>query len=761
MGSLARIMMRRLSFVTGMMLAVQAMPAHGEIAGVEILRTAHGVAHVTANDYRKLGFGIGYAYTSDNACLLAEQIVTASGERSLYFGAEGKALLGVETFSNLTSDIFHRGYFDDAALAAAHRKTSARTQALLKGFVEGYNHYLRGTGRENAGTSCRNAPWVRQMTMRDMYRMIESTALLASGAALAEGFAEAGRSAPTEKVAAQTMPGDFGLGSNGMAFGGEATANGRGLVIANPHFPWHGINRFYQIHATIPGKIDVMGVMLPPVPVVAMGFTNDVAWTHTVSTAARFTLSELTLAPGKPGAYLVDGKAHRLKARAIEVPTRAANGQIVPHRHVVQESLFGPLVSLPQAGLGRSETRAYAIQDANRLNVDMVEAWLQIAESGSVEALKPVLADKRGIPWVNTIAADRGGKALYADIGRVPNVDAGMQARCRPSEAAAALAPKLQVLRGDTLACRWSGFLSADRMRASIRSDYVSNSNDSYWLVHAEDRLQPLDPILGPSAIPQRFRTREALTQIDLALKSGKRFDQKAGFDLILSNRNYSGLLLADDVVRMCGLPSIPTDLAEACRVIAAWDRHSNLDSRGALLFREFWNRARLVPDVFAVAFDPADPLHTPRTLAIDNPDVQKALVKALQDAVAAMAALDLAPNASIREGQRISLNGAFHPVSGGDWHDGVLNLNLTRPVKGTGYEPFDGASYIAAIGFEDTGPVAEAILVYGQSSDPGSRWYYDQIDLYAENGRYRLPFSRKAIESDAGFHRQTIPSGK
>ncbi len=754
-------MIRRLSLVAGTILAAQAMPAHGEIAGVEILRTVHGVAHVTANNYRKLGFGIGYAYTSDNACLLAEQVVTVNGERSLYFGGEGKTLLGVETFSNLTSDIFHRAYFDDAALAAAHRKTSTRAQALLKGFVEGYNHHLRVSDRGNAETRCRNAPWVRQMTMRDMYRMIESSALLASGAVLAEGFAEAGRLAPTDKVAPQPAPGGFGLGSNGMAFGGEATVSGRGLVIANPHFPWHGINRFYQIHATIPGRIDVMGVMLPPLPVVAMGFTSDVAWTHTVSTAARFTLSELTLAPGKPDTYLVDGKERRLKARTIEIPTRAADGTITPYRHVVHESVFGPIVSLSNAGLGRSKARAYALQDANRLNVDAIETWLQIAESRSVAALKPVLSGKRGIPWVNTIAADREGKALYADIARVPNVDANMQARCKPSEAAAALAPKLQVLRGDTLSCRWSGFLPAERMRASIRSDYVSNSNDSYWLVHAEDRLQPLDPILGPAAIPQRFRTREALTQIDLALKNGRRFDHKAGFDLILSNRNYSGLLMADDVVRMCGLPGVPSDLGAPCRVLAAWDRHSNLGSRGALLFREFWNRARHVPDVFAVPFDPADPLHTPRTLAIDNPAVRQALVEALRESVAAMAALELPPNASIAEGQRTLLNGKFHSVSGGDWHDGVLNLNLTRPVKGIGYEPFDGASYIAVMGFEDSGPVAEGILVYGQSSDPGSRWYYDQIDLYAENGRYRLPFSRQEIEVDPGFHRQPIPSGK
>jgi hypothetical protein len=47
-----------------------------------------------------------------------------------------------------------------------------------------------------------------------------------------------------------------------------------------------------------------------------------VAWSHTVSTGKRFTLHELTLVPGDPTSYLIDGKpekmtlAHRQRAGA-------------------------------------------------------------------------------------------------------------------------------------------------------------------------------------------------------------------------------------------------------------------------------------------------------------------------------------------------------------------------------------------------------------------------------------------------------------
>src|SRR3546814_16208325 len=70
------------------------------------------------------------------------------------------------------------------------------------------------------------------------------------------------------------LPRKHGIGSNAVALGKTATANGRGLLLGNPHYPWHGILRFYQMHLTIPGKMDVMGVSLPGVPAVAIGFTK-------------------------------------------------------------------------------------------------------------------------------------------------------------------------------------------------------------------------------------------------------------------------------------------------------------------------------------------------------------------------------------------------------------------------------------------------------------------------------------------------------
>jgi acyl-homoserine lactone acylase PvdQ len=37
------------------------------------------------------------------------------------------------------------------------------------------------------------------------------------------------------------------LGSNAWAFGKDTTAKGKGMLLGNPHFPWVGTSRFFDI----------------------------------------------------------------------------------------------------------------------------------------------------------------------------------------------------------------------------------------------------------------------------------------------------------------------------------------------------------------------------------------------------------------------------------------------------------------------------------------------------------------------------------
>ena len=131
------------------------------------------------------------------------------------------------------------------------------------------------------------------------------------------------------------------FGSNATAVGGDATTTGKGMMLGNPHFPWRGRYRFTQQHLTIPGKYDVAGASLIGSPVVNIGWNENVAWSHTVSTAYRFTPYEYRRRPD-PTTYLTDAGPAELEHRTVKV-TRPAQGRLPG------EGEGGPLPHRPRA----------------------------------------------------------------------------------------------------------------------------------------------------------------------------------------------------------------------------------------------------------------------------------------------------------------------------------------------------------------------------------------------------------------------------
>lgn len=739
------------------------------VRSVEIRRTAHGIAHISAPDYEALAYGVAYAHAQDNVCQTADQLVTIRGERSRWFGAQGHALLGLRELPNAVIDVFVRSHMDDTRLAAALATVSAEARATVRGYVAGYNRYLRDHATD-LPAPCLNQPWVRPMSVADYLRLQELT-MTQLGAAL---FADAivGASPPVEGEPATPAPTtqaavaalarfrltDPRLGSNGWAFGSEVTSNGRGVLLGNPHFPWRGVNRFWEMHLQIPGVLDVMGAAIGHSPAVQIGFNHDVAWTHTVSTGQRFTLHELELAEGDPHSYLFDGKPLAMIPQRVSYEALDAQGAVQSRQHTIWLTRFGPVLEVPRAGLGWSRTRAYALKDANTGNLRAMDIWIGFNRDRNVGEMRATLAGL-GVPWVNTMAADRDGQAMYADVSVVPDIDAAQLQRCAPSKAAAALfkAADLTVLDGTRSECDWHGLMPIERMPVAVRRDWVQNSNDSFWLSNPAIDWPEISPIVGWTNYPQSLRTRSGLHEIRqrIAGTDGIAPHAKVGLHelqaMLFRNRNHAAWLVLDEFLPVCH--EAPGEAARAgCAALAAWDRHNNLESRGEHLFREWWRVAGEISDVWRRPFDPADPMHTPAGLATDKPAVRAALLAALEQAVATVRAAGFALDAPLGEVQSYTTKGVAVGLHGGPEIEGVLNKVETEdrgPLEADGYEIDFGSSYIQTVTFDERGPVAEAMMVYGQSSQSDSPLSFDQLPLYTGRQWMRLPFHAGDIERE------------
>jgi acyl-homoserine-lactone acylase len=718
-----------------------------------ITRTRFGIPHIRATDYGGLGFGAAYARAQDNVCLLADSYVTFAGQRSRFFGTEGMASIGLTPASNLDSDVFHLALPDITRLRTAFSQRSVAYRQLVRGWIAGYNRFLTDH-RDRLPASCAGVPWVRAITLDDVLVSHNAFSVLASSGAFAAHLANAAPPASTNASAPATaIPvhdariGGLLPGSNGWAFGADATHNGKGLVLGNPHFPWLGSNRFYQSHLTIPGELDVAGAAVMTLPYIGIGFNRDVAWTHTVDMAAHMTLFKLALDPRDPTAYFVDGRRENMSRRSVRVA-------ILDGDHVtrtVYVSRYGPIVSVPGSAYAWTTQTAYAVGDANNGNLRSGDTWLDIARARSVKEVRSALARHRGAPFLNTLAADRHGDALYADIASVPDVSARRLADCGSLEARLpGHLQELVVLDGSRATCSWlrdgdsseSGLIPADDMATLFRRDYVQNSNDSHRWTHP-DALSQLGPIMGRDPGLGRLRTRAGLEAIRHVLRDQK-FDIHLAADTMFSNAVPAADWVLPSLLDLCKRPTAP---ATACAALAGWDRKAELDSRGAVLFGNFWARVGDRTDIWHTPFDPDDMLGTPRGLITEG-DVGNELLDALAAAADEMETLGLAPDVALGQAQFAVRGDERIPVSGLQ-SGGTLNYTKAIPVTG-GYEVIFGASYVQAVGFDDDGPVANAILAYSQSTDPDSAHYADQTREFSKKTLHPFPFSPAQITAGA-----------
>jgi acyl-homoserine-lactone acylase len=749
----------------------------------ELVRTSHGLVHVRASDFRGLGYGLAYAYAQDNLCMFADSLLTVRGERSRFFGPDAHATRSVNgeygaasdfvDLKNEDSDFFFKGYLDIVQLKAGFAVASQEARDFVDGYVAGYNRYLKDAAG-NYPAACRDAKWVRPISAEDLYRVLAEKALHASGevfaAEIVAGAVEQGAKPPVASPTSTHLDADFvtqrlaalsssKLGSNGLALGKDVTANGRGMLLGNPHYPWTSTDRFYQAHLTVPGRYDVMGVILGGIPLVVIGFNKDVAWTHTVTTAIHFTTFKLALEPGDAShtTYLVDHVPFKLESRPVTISVLQADGRIASRSKTFYFSKQGFVLFKPEAGLTWTPESVYVLADPNRNNTRLLDQWIGIGRSTSVRELQASLDQIVGLPWVNTIAADRNGETLFADASVVPRVGAErFGSDCL-------VFPSMLTFDGSRSECAWgqdarapAGIFAPVNGPWMLRDDYVANSNDSYWLTNLRALPRgpagaPFSPMYGPAGVEQKLRTRIGFRQLEEALGTGKRLQLGDLQSLAFANRIFAAELVLPQLLSACAGQAEPV-MTAACQALTGWDRRADLDSRGALLFREFWNNAYKIPSKWAVPFDPLDPVNTPAGLA---PAAAPAMLGALKQAAQRLQELGIPLDSRLGDYQEETRNGSRFPLHGaiGDIDGSYNSIHMKSGLDAGGYHDVAwGTSYVQTVGFDDKGPVAQALLVYGQSTDPKSPWYADQLPLYVKKQWPALPYTPEQIKADPGY---------
>jgi acyl-homoserine-lactone acylase len=536
----------------------------------------------------------------------------------------------------------------------------------------------------------------------------------------------------------------------------------------------------------------VIGGSLFGVPAVLIGHTDGLAWSHTVSTAFRFTPFELKLVPGSPTTYMYNGKPTPMQADTVTIQVKQPDGSIKPQSRTLFSSVHGPILDsiLGLPIFPWTLDRAYAMGDANGGNFRYLNHFFEVDVAQSVKQLDAIERKYEGIPWVNTIATDRTGKAYYADIGSIPNVtDEKVQQCLAPGLGTAVYAavPGLPVLDGSTTACRWGndpdavapGIFGPKHLPSLFRDDYTENSNDSYWLSNPHHPLTGFDRIIGNENAARSLRTRNGLRMIERRLhgrdeRKGRGFSLTDMTWMVFNDRQYAGALWKKQLVAMCredgtepSSSGPPVDVSAACPVLARYNNRDDLDSKGAILFRRFVERVRSSPvpvglptssSIYTVPFDASDPVNTPRGLNTDNPQVKRALGDAVNDLRS-----NGIPLAATLRGHQYEMRGKERiPIHGGPGGDGLFNaINVSwDPPAGWPNVPH-GSSFVMVTSFHGNAcPTNRSILTYSLSVNPNSPYFADQTRMFSRKQWVNPPFCAADVAKRAPVATRLGPSG-
>jgi len=665
---------------------VPAAAEEPSLAGkATIRRDAYGVPHILAESEEAAAFAHGYAAAEDHLGELARLFLRARGEEAAVFG---------ERFLESDQNIQVFRILETARERFADLPPDM--QAVLNGYAAGYDLYLSQNRKDTPA-------WATPITGVDLLAHCRAVLLL--------DFAL------NRQPWKQNSP-LSGKGSNMWAIGGSKSKSGHGILLANPHLAWNWSNVFHEVHLSVPGKINVAGATLIGFPVVSIGFNEHLGWSHTVNTIDSDDVYELTLSRPDGMEYFYEGRLMPLKANEISVRVKTDQGVEVRKRRVLL-SHYGPVIRV-------EGNKAYAYKSANLDLVNFLTQYNLMAKAANLDDFRSAL-NMQQLPMFSIAYADRAGNVFYVFNGRIP-----IRAKGFDWEGS------VPGGRADT---EWFAMhpLSELPQLLNPASGYVQNCNDAPWYANLEQLISKasfkdyitLDVLGARGQISLQFLSpKRTLTLEDV--KQAKYNERELFADRVKS-----------ELIARAGSQKAPSpELAEAAKVLEAWDNRVARESRGAVLFMRWWEQySRGAKSLYKEPWSALAPMSTPRGLG----DADRAVSEL---ALAAAAIRKEYGTLSVPWGDiyRLRRGPVDEPVGGAA--DGCFrSIRYRRDTDGK-WIALGGDSYVLAVEFSDP-PAAFSVMAYSESADPRSRHFHDQSALFARESYKPLWFTEQDIRKN------------
>ena len=645
-----------------------------------------GVPHISADNIEDLFFAQGWAQMHNHANLILELYGSSRGKGSEYWGQ-----------AKLENDMLVHTLGFDALAEDWGKIQDPEIKTIYSSFIKGMNAYAEANPNTIEDKNKIVLPLTtKDMNMHSMYVIF--TRFIAGS--------DLGR--------VQQWP---DMGSNAYAIAPKRSASGNAMLVQNPHLPWWEEFLFFESHLNLAGK-NMYGTTLVGFPGIAIGFNENLGWSHTDNTIDNTDTYALEL---KDGGYILDGERKEFETSSKMIKIKQADGTLVDHEIPLMRTVHGPVVN-------RTEDKVLAIRMVGLDRPNMFLQWWRMINSTNFEQFESALKMAQ-IPFWNVMYADKEGEIFYVFNGLVPKRSSGDWAywdRIIPDG------------RSEDIWTEVHPYADLPKVK-NPENGWLQNANDPPWTSTIPMTLDPDDypAYMAPQYMPFRPQRAARMLIEDESITFEELLDYKLSTRLEFADRILDDLFEAID-------NSDSEKAKQAKIVLENWDREADADSKGMLLFyswaRKFnvWNDSN-----YSEGWDIEKPNTTPDGLA--NPEHAVSLLEqTAADIETKFGSLDTAWG----DYYRINYNGKNLPANGIDGSVGVFRVAWPGGADEDHMYVGGGDSWVGVIEFGDE-VKAKVLLSYGNATQKDSPHFGDQLELFSRKEMRDAWFSAADVKAN------------
>ena len=655
---------------------------------IEIVRDEFGIPHIYAKTDAEVAYGLAWVNAEDDFKTIQEAYLAGNAMLSNHIGLKGAPADFISQFIGSSRLIDEK--IDDI---------SKDYMKVVEGYAQGLNAYAKSNPDK--------------VLYKKLFPITPKKMLMYSQLQLFisnEGAYWAGRilnNDTQDEYLDQNL-----TGSNVIAMNSSKTISGETFLAINTHQPLEGPTSWYEVHLNSDEGTNIIGTMYPGTPNVLIGVNEHLGWSHTVNYPDKTDVFKLKMKNKRK--YIVDDLEYDLEKYKAKITVKILGIPIKINRKYYK-SIYGPTL--------KNKSGYYSIRTPTLFNVRALEQWWNMGKAKNFSEFYDAYKMKQ-IPGFNVGYADRYDTIFYMSNGILPKRAEGYNWK--------------GIVPGDTMETLWTEYHEIEDLPQVIqpKSGFIYNANHSpFKSTSADENPNEKDysERMGYETYDNNRSTRliELIESYDKVsyddfkdIKYDNSFPSKF-------NYNFMDINLIDEI-------ELDTnhELFEIVNEIQNWNRKTDINSIGAGLYGVLY---------YHLIYNYADQI---RKLTSEDKPVSKEIILS--------AVSDIKPYLIEHFGKVKITLGEFQKLVRGDkelpiWGlPDVITAMSSRPYKDGKHKVFAGESYIGLVKFTDEGPVMESIISFGNSDDPSSDHYTDQMEMYSKFQTKKMTFDKEEIYAKA-----------